>query len=62
MLDIRRKPKKAVRKIALNRMGSWRVSHEMEMLYKLCKSKTPLGVGLKGEFMVMLRIYLLIEG
>ena len=62
MFDIWRKPKKAVRKIALYKTGSERMSHDTEILYKVCRSKIPLGVGLKGELIVILRIYLLMEG
>ena len=38
------------------------MSHDMQILYKVCRSKIPLGVGLKGELIVILRIYLLMEG
>ena len=62
MFDMQRKPKKAMRKMALYKLGSDRVSHETEILYKVCRSKIPLGVALKGELMVMLRKYLLTEG
>ena len=38
-----------MRKIALNRLGSDKISYCFEMRYRVGTSKTPLGVGLKGE-------------
>ena len=62
MFDILRNPKKAVRNMALYRMGSARMSQEIEMLYRVRMLKMPLATGVKFEFIVMLRMYLLTDG
>ena len=48
--------------MALYRMGSARRSQEIEMLYRVRMSKMPLATGVKFEFIVMLRMYLLTDG
>ena len=60
MLDIRRKPKNAVKKIALNKIGSGRMSHQMEIWYMVLISNKPLGEGENFELIEMLRRYLAI--
>ena len=62
MFNILRKPKKAVMKMALKRSGSGSKSQEIEMLYNVRMSKTPLGSGIKFEFIVMLQMYLQTDG
>ena len=44
--------------MAVNKIGSCRMSHDKEIKYKVLISKIPLGEGLKVEFMEILRIYL----
>ena len=39
--------------MALKSMGSLRMSHDMEIWYRVGRSKMPLGVGLKEEFIEM---------
>ena len=39
--------------MALKSMGSLRMSHDMEIWYRVGRSKMPLGVGLKGELIEM---------
>ena len=45
IFDILRNAKNEVRKIALNNKGSERMSQDIDMSYRVLKSKTPLGVG-----------------
>ena len=54
MLDILKNAKKARRKIALNRGGSLRMLHDLEISAKVERSKIPLGVGAKLVLMEML--------
>ena len=62
MLDILRKVKSEIRKIALYNGGSERIAHATESWYIISMEKMPLGVGLKGELMVMLLMNLDMEG
>ena len=48
--------------MALNKGGSLRASHALEMSYKVLRSKIPLGVGLNGELIERLLKNLEIEG
>ena len=49
--------KNAVRKIALYKTGSCNLSQALEMLTRVSRSKVPLGMGLKVEFIEILLIY-----
>ena len=57
MLDMRRKAKNAVRKIALYNKGSCNLSQALEILTIVSRSKVPRGMGLKVEFIEILLRY-----
>ena len=54
MLDMRKNPQNAVRKMVLYKIGSVKLSHASEILYNVWTSKTPLGVGENLELIEML--------
>ena len=53
-LDILKNAKKAVKNAALNKIGSSRMLQAREMRAKVVRSKMPLGVGAKDEFIEIL--------
>ena len=53
-LDILKNVKKAVKNAALNRIGSSKILQAREMSAMVVRSKMPLGVGAKYEFIEML--------
>ena len=57
MLDIRKNAKKTSRKIALNKIGSFRMLQVLEMSASVVRSKIPLGVGANVMLMEILLKY-----
>ena len=54
MLDILKNAKKAVKNAVLNKIGSSRILQAREISARVERSKMPLGVGAKDEFMEIL--------